>query len=74
MPPIKYADCVSLDVKTFDWIYFYAGISWFLMGYYLMKCGDSLRKVREREELQERLREEVITAQAVNSVGESQTS
>ena len=71
MPP---ADCVSLDVKTFDWIYFYAGISWFLMGYYLMKCGDSLRKVREREELQERLREEVITAQAVNSVGESQTS
>ena len=52
-------------------------MSWFLFGYYLMKCGDSLRKVREREELQARLREQVITAQAVelsNSVGESQTS
>ena len=70
-------NCVILDIDTFNWLYFYAGLSWFLFGYYLMKCGDSLRKVREREELQARLREQVITAQAVelsNSVGESQTS
>ena len=45
-------NCVILDIDTFNWLYFYAGMSWFLFGYYLMKCGDSLRKVREREELQ----------------------
>ena len=51
-------NCVIVDATIFSWYYFFAGMNWFLVGYYCMKCGDSLRKVREREQ--------VITAQAVS--------
>lgn len=30
--------CVKVDAKTFDWIYFWAGVSWFIAGYFCMKC------------------------------------
>ena len=59
-------NCVIVDATIFSWYYFFAGMNWFLVGYYCMKCGDSLRKVRERELEQEREREEVITAQAIS--------
>ena len=29
---------VKVDAKTFDWIYFWAGVSWFITGYFCMKC------------------------------------
>ena len=59
-------NCVIVDASVFNWVYFLAGMNWFLIGYYCMKVGDSLRKVRERELEQEREREQVITAQAVS--------
>lgn len=56
-----YKDCVIIDAEVWNWYYFFAGMSWWLMGYYCMKCGDSLKRVRERIEAQE----EIITAEAV---------
>ena len=56
-----YKDCEIIDAEVWNWYYFFAGMSWWLMGYYCMKCGDSLKRVRERIEQQE----EIITAEAV---------
>jgi hypothetical protein len=30
--------CVKVDAKTFDWIYFWAGVGWFITGYFCAKC------------------------------------
>jgi hypothetical protein len=30
--------CVNVDAKTFDWIYFWAGVGWFITGYFCAKC------------------------------------
>ena len=57
---INKTNCVIVEVSEFEWIYFFAGMTWWLMGFYCMKCGDSLRRSREREEA------EIITATPIN--------
>ena len=57
---INKTNCVIVEVSEFEWIYFFAGMTWWLMGFYCMKCGDILRRSREREEA------EIITATPIN--------
>ena len=48
---INKTNCVIVEVSEFEWIYFFAGMTWWLMGFYCMKCGDILRRSRERGKL-----------------------
>ena len=59
------SNCYVIDVETFDWIYWWAGVAWFLTGYFCAKCVVKTGEYIDRED------DDVLTAQPVSVQGES---